>query len=63
MAWGYSGSYIAPLIERLLDNVNTEPIDLPEAPQGNGLTKLTKKDVPNGTVFSRAELEAARRRS
>lgn len=63
VAWGGSGSYIGPLIERLLDNVNTEPLDSVEARKDNGLTKLTKKDVPNGTVFTRAELEAARRRS
>lgn len=60
VAWGYSGSIIGPLIERLLDNVNAEPIDSPERPKHNGLTKLTKSDVPNGTVFTRAELEAAR---
>lgn len=62
VAWGYSGSYVAPLIERLLDDINTPPLDSPERPKDNGLTSLTKHDVPDGTVFTRQQLEEARRR-
>jgi hypothetical protein len=53
---------IAPLVERLLDDINSAPIDRPEMPKDNELTRLTKKDVPNGTVFTRQQLENARRR-
>jgi hypothetical protein len=33
LAWGYSGSVIAALVERHLDDVNTEPIDRRNAPR------------------------------
>lgn len=63
VAWGYLGSMIAPLVERLLDDINTAPIDEPEKPADTELTRWTKKTVPSGTVFTRRQLEKARRRS
>lgn len=62
VAWGYSGSVAAPLVERLLDDINTEPLDKSESPAANGLSALTRRKTPSGTVFTRAELEEARRR-
>lgn len=60
VAWGYGGSGYGPLVERLLDDINTPPLDKWIQPSDNGLTMLSKQDVPNGTVFSRGELETAR---
>lgn len=62
VSWGYGGSGYAPLVERLLDDINTPPIDRWIDPPGNGLTKLSRQAVPNGTVFTRDQLEQARRR-
>ncbi|MFC0112276.1 hypothetical protein [Kibdelosporangium aridum] len=49
-----------------MHDINTAPIDLSEQPEDNELTRLTKKTVPNGTVFTRTvftrqQLENARR--
>jgi hypothetical protein len=60
VAWGYGGSGYGPLVERLLDDITAPPIDRWIDPSPNKLTALTKKAVPNGTVFTRAELETAR---
>uniref|UniRef100_UPI003F49431B hypothetical protein n=1 Tax=Actinokineospora sp. CA-119265 TaxID=3239890 RepID=UPI003F49431B len=60
VAWGYQGSGIGPLIERLLDDITTEPIDHWVDPSPNELTHLTLDPVPNGTTYTRAQLETAR---
>jgi hypothetical protein len=62
VAWGYSGSGYGPLVERLLDDINTAPLDEWHTPAENGLTTLTRRATANGTVFTRAQLEATRRR-
>jgi hypothetical protein len=59
VCWGHDG-FIAPLVERLLDDINAEPLDQAIAPSHNQLTPLTQRKVPNGTVFTRAELQDAR---
>jgi hypothetical protein len=59
VCWGHDG-LIAPLIERLLDDINAEPLDAAVNPSPNQLTPLTKRPVPNGTVFTRDRLEEAR---
>lgn len=60
VCWGHDG-FIAPLVERLLDDINAEPLDRAIEPSHNRLTPLTQRQVPSGTVFTRAELEDARR--
>ncbi|KOV84651.1 hypothetical protein ADL03_15290 [Nocardia sp. NRRL S-836] len=60
VSWGYSGSGYGPLVERLLDDITSPPIDSWIEPSPNELTSLSKRKVPSGTVFTRAELEAAR---
>jgi hypothetical protein len=60
--WGYPGSgpgSLALLIHRLLDDINARGADdATGAPAG--LEELTQFDWPRGTVFTRAQLEAAR---
>lgn len=60
--WGYPGSgpgSLALLIYRLLDDINARGADnATGAPAG--LEELTQIDWPRGTVFTRAQLEAAR---
>lgn len=61
--WGYPGGSgpgsLALLIYRLLDDINARGADnATGAPAG--LEKLTQIDWPRGTVFTRAQLEAAR---
>ncbi len=62
LSWGYPGSgpgSLALLISRLLDNVTARGADnATGAP--DGLEELTQIDWPPGTVFTRAQLEAAR---
>lgn len=62
VSWGYSGSGFGPLVERLLDDITSPPIDRWVDPSSNELTALTKSPMPNGTVLTRAQLETARRR-
>jgi hypothetical protein len=50
---------LALLVSRLLDDINARGADgINGAP--DGLEKLTQTDWPPGTVFTRAQLEAAR---
>lgn len=62
LSWGYCGSgpaSLALLISRLLDDINARGADdIDGAP--DGLEKLTQIAWPPGTVFTRAQLEAAR---
>lgn len=62
LSWGYPGSgpgSLALLISRLLDDINAPGADnATGAPAG--LEELTQRKWPCGTVFSRAQLEAAR---
>jgi hypothetical protein len=62
MAWGYSGSgpgTLALMLHRLLDDINAPAAnDLAGAP--DTLEEFTQIDWPDGTVFTREELLAAR---
>ncbi len=62
LSWGYPGSgpgSSALLILRLLNDINARGADdVAGAP--DGLENLTQIDWPRGTVFTRAQLEAAR---
>lgn len=60
--WGYPGSgpgSLALLIYRLLDNITARGADTATGAPA-GLEELTQIDWPRGTVFTRAQLEAAR---
>ncbi|MGH3945416.1 MAG: hypothetical protein ACRDSI_10280 [Pseudonocardiaceae bacterium] len=60
--WGYPGSgpgSLALLIYRLLDDINARGADHATGASA-GLEELTQIDWPPGTVFTRAQLEAAR---
>lgn len=62
LSWGYGGSgpgTLALLIDRLLANVNAAPADGING-AADGLEQLTQTDWPNGTILTRAQLEAAR---
>lgn len=62
LAWGYGDSgpgTLALLVHRLLDDINAAAADsINGAPET--LEKFTQTDWPEGTVFTRAQLEAAR---
>ncbi|WP_189160626.1 hypothetical protein [Lentzea pudingi] len=60
VSWGYRGSGYGPLVERLLDDITTPPIDRWIDPSHTELTALTKTKMNNGTVLTRAQLETAR---
>jgi hypothetical protein len=63
ISWGYSGSgpgSLALLVDALLDDINAKaPADINGAPEG--LEELLTRKLPQGTVLTRAQLEAARR--
>lgn len=62
LSWGYSGSgpvTLAQLIDRLLDDITTDPSTLRHDPP-EGLKLLTAMKWPTGTVLNRDVLEAAR---
>jgi hypothetical protein len=61
VAWGYEGSGYAPLVERLLDDISAPALDRWITPRDNGLTRLTRAEVHQTQVFTRAELETAHR--
>lgn len=63
LSWGYSGSgpgSLALLIHRLLDDISAPPADAAVGAE-DGLEELTQMKWPEGTVLTRAQLEAARR--
>ncbi|MGC4808656.1 hypothetical protein [Micromonospora sp. DT233] len=61
--WGYGGSgpgSLALLVDALLDDINAQaPADINGAPEG--LEALLSRKLPDRTVLTRAQLEAARR--
>ncbi|KUL40535.1 hypothetical protein ADL15_07070 [Actinoplanes awajinensis subsp. mycoplanecinus] len=62
LSWGYHGSgpgSLALLIDRLLDDINTRAADDING-ASDGLERLTATPLPEGTVLSREDLEAAR---
>ncbi|MDG4795203.1 hypothetical protein [Micromonospora sp. WMMD1082] len=63
ISWGYNGSgpgSLALLVDALLDDINTQaPADAVGAPPG--LEALFSRKLPDRTVLTRAQLEAARR--
>ena len=61
MTWGYGGicpGILAALLQRLLEDITTEPADR-ASDAAPGLLKLTRRKWPAGTVLSRTLLEAA----
>ncbi|MEU1813404.1 hypothetical protein [Micromonospora aurantiaca (nom. illeg.)] len=63
LGWGYGGSgpgALALLVDALLDDINAQaPADIDGAPEG--LEALLSRKLPDRTVLTRAQLEAARR--
>ncbi|WP_152748294.1 hypothetical protein [Micromonospora sp. RV43] len=63
LGWGYGGSgpgSLALLVDALLDDINAQaPADINGAPEG--LEALLSRKLPDRTVLTRAQLEAARR--
>ncbi|SCL21339.1 hypothetical protein [Micromonospora aurantiaca (nom. illeg.)] len=63
ISWGYPGSgpgSLALLVDVLLDDINAQaPADINGAPEG--LEALLSRKLPDRTVLTRAQLEAARR--
>ncbi|MEW2385738.1 hypothetical protein AB0873_27115 [Micromonospora sp. NPDC047707] len=61
VSWGYSGtgpSMLAALVDRLLDDISSPAIVEVDGPAG--LEELFEIKHPDGTVFTRTELERAR---
>ncbi|WP_433553402.1 hypothetical protein ACQP08_09205 [Micromonospora zamorensis] len=63
ISWGYGGSgpgSLALLVDALLDDINAQaPADINGAPEG--LEALLSRKLPDRTVLTRVQLEAARR--